>query len=374
MDTGTQQRQRVFAAITIALTLAVLLALMNVLITARPTLFGQYLGNYVFSRYGIKPGDMYFYVPELNAYLMWPDFETRAYYNGYFWHHETDSLGFRNPPGRRGDIVLHGDSMIYGHGVEVEQGVSEVLHDRYGWSTYNISQQGDCLYQAYFKSRLYLDDLSPRVVIHFAFQNDVRDLEIYRTPEQIERMPVLDRGDWTALRAVVDERGEAGGSRRSIADQPAIRFLRGAWSELKERFQRRATPDPEDLIAAPLLAPTSLERAQHYYDRMLTDLARQVRAAGGELVVVYLDAMPGGHPDGRGLFREVLRTATDRASVRLFDTGDTLLDCEDCTLPRDGHLSGHGHAVLASMVDAWLRETGLRPEHPASAARPPTRP
>jgi hypothetical protein len=370
MDTGTQHRQRVFAAITIALTLAALLVLLNVLITSRPTLFGQYLGNYVLSRYGTKPGDMYFHVPELDAYLMWPDFETRAYYNGYFWHHETDSLGFRNPAGRRGDIVLHGDSMIYGHGVEVERGVSEVLHDRYGWPTYNISQQGDCLYQTYLKSRLYLDDLSPRVVIHFAFQNDVRDLEIYRTPEQIEQMPVLDRGDWKALRAVVQERGEAGGGRRRIVDLPAIRFLRGAWREMKERFRRRATPDPEDLIAAPLLAPASLERAQHYYDRMLTDLARRVRASGSELVVVHLDAMSGGHPDARSRFRELLRTATARAGVRLFDTGDTLLDCEECTLPRDGHLSGQGHAVLASMVDDWLREIGLRPEHATSAVEP----
>src|SRR5215467_7764816 len=37
----------------------------------------------------------------------------------YYWHHKTDAMGFRNPADRtQASIVLLGDSMVYGHGVE----------------------------------------------------------------------------------------------------------------------------------------------------------------------------------------------------------------------------------------------------------------
>jgi len=43
------------------------------------------------------------------------------YYNRYVWTHEADALGFRNRgPIVPADVLLLGDSFIYGHGVEYE--------------------------------------------------------------------------------------------------------------------------------------------------------------------------------------------------------------------------------------------------------------
>ena len=188
------KRQWIFQTITALLTLAIIITFVGLLLRVRPTLFGHQLGNYVYSRYGTGPGEIYFHEPALGMNLMWPGFATRAYYNGWFWEHRTDPLGFRNPPDREADVLLLGDSLIYGHGAELEEGVSEVLHDHYGWLTYNLAQQGDCLYQSYVKTRLFIDELAPRTVVYFAFLNDASDLEAYRTTSDgfwLERAHIL---------------------------------------------------------------------------------------------------------------------------------------------------------------------------------------
>jgi hypothetical protein len=85
----------------LALSALLCLGIVEALLRARPDLFGARLGNYVFGRYGTFPGGIYFREPESRLRVMWRDFETRAYANGYFWHHATDRFGFRNPPGAR---------------------------------------------------------------------------------------------------------------------------------------------------------------------------------------------------------------------------------------------------------------------------------
>ncbi len=351
-------KQRIFLAVTALLTLTIIVAFIGLVLRLQPTLFGHQLGNYVFSHYGSSAGRMYFVHPELGMEFMWPDFGTRAYYNGWFWEHQTDSRGFRNPPDRDGDVLLIGDSLIYGHGAEMADGVSEVLHDRYGWSTYNLSQQGDCLYQSYTKTRLYIDELAPHTVVYFAFLNDASDLEVYRSLEQLETMPEVERKDWTLLRSGIAERS---GQRRDawwLTEEPGIRFFGGMYVEIRERIQRISAQPPEAALLATLQDPQHLARIQRYYDRVLPDLAEQVRARGAELIVVHLDVARGIAEQDRAAFRELIAQASAEAEVPFFDTGDVFIECSDCLLADDGHFNAKGHSVLAELVDGWLRGLG----------------
>jgi hypothetical protein len=351
-------RQWTFAAITALLTCALIVTFIGLALRLRPTLFGQQLGNYVFSRYGNSPGDLYFGDAGLGMNLMWPDFETRAYYNGWFWNHRTDERGFRNPPDRAGDVLLLGDSLIYGHGAEMQDGVSEVLNDRYGWSTYNLAQQGDCLYQSYAKTRLYLDDFAPRTVVYFAFLNDASDLEAYRTDQQLDDMTEVSREDWPSLRAGITEQSRHRRHASWIREEPGIRFFGGLFVELKERFRRMSAPAPEAVMSSTLRDPARRARIQRYYDRVLPDLAERVRSRGAELIVVHLDVAAGLDAEDRAAFRELVAQASAEAEVPFFDTGETLIECTDCLLADDGHFNAKGHALLAELVDRWLRELG----------------
>ncbi len=93
-----------------------------------PGLFASDALSWAFSRYDTLPGGMYVKERQTKMRFMRADYSTRAYSHGYFWRHQTDSLGFRNPS----DLVDHGvlllgDSFIYGHVVEEDETFSNFL-------------------------------------------------------------------------------------------------------------------------------------------------------------------------------------------------------------------------------------------------------
>ena len=89
-----------------------------------PGVFNYKIQNLAFSKYDCLPSGIYKREPTIKMNFMKPDFETRAFLNGYWWNHRTDANGFRNPTDLQSyDIALLGDSFIYGHAVEEEQTV-----------------------------------------------------------------------------------------------------------------------------------------------------------------------------------------------------------------------------------------------------------
>ena len=77
------------------------------------------LANHLTTPYHTGPSGIYRWAPELRTTLMHPNHERMIYFNGYRWRHKTDSRGFRNPVETlTASVVLLGDSIVYGHGVE----------------------------------------------------------------------------------------------------------------------------------------------------------------------------------------------------------------------------------------------------------------
>src|SRR5207245_5469937 len=73
--------------------------------------------------------------------------------NGYVWHHQTDALGFRNASLHiPADVVLLGDSLVYGQGVDFEDTLGNRLEERSGLRVVNLGLQGDCAFQEDRKS------------------------------------------------------------------------------------------------------------------------------------------------------------------------------------------------------------------------------
>src|SRR5262249_44873319 len=145
--------------------IVVVLAALEVTLRWRPLLLGPAFANGALSRYTIRPGGIYYRDPRLRMNFMVPDFTTTMYYNGYVWHHQTDALGFRNQPLHvPADVVLLGDSIVYGHGVEFEQTIGYYLEQRSGLRVANLGRQGDCAFQEAYLLTEYLPVFKPRVV------------------------------------------------------------------------------------------------------------------------------------------------------------------------------------------------------------------
>lgn len=340
-----------------AVAFAIVLSLVGLEITLRmkPEIFGIDLANETFSRYGTFPGAMYFNEPSTRMMFMWPDFETRAYFNGYFWDHATDSNGFRNPPSLPKKTILLGDSMIYGHGVESDETVSHYLRTEHGVDAYDMSRQGDCLYQHYVNLRLNFREFAPETVVLFVFFNDFADLETYRSSEEIVTRPEIADYDYASLRAQVDATGhQAPGRLARLANAPAIRrFFPAAGDALERGFDKiiagpaQASPYPFDSI---LFDDVNLSRMTDYYDSILGDLADRAHDLGTNLVLVQLDI---GWPDretARDRVRSLLGAIAAEHQIAFFDAGRVLRDCNECFLENDGHFSPVGHRVLADYL------------------------
>lgn len=114
---------------------------------------------------------------ELNMDRMRPYYRREMFFNGYFWHHQTDWMGFRNPGDRyHVDIVLIGDSMIYGHGLEEPSTVSSHLERLLRRPVGNLGIQGGAMDNEYEILRHDAVKLKPSWVLVFFLNNDLTDL------------------------------------------------------------------------------------------------------------------------------------------------------------------------------------------------------
>ena len=341
---------------------------LEVALRVAPELFGMRTANALFSRYTTKPGGIYFYEWSSDMFFMHPDFETTAYFNGYRWHHVTDARGFRNPAGRPVDgTLLLGDSLVYGHGVEEQEGLASQLESDYGRDVYNLSRQGDSLYQHYVLLRAYLEPFRPETVVIFVFHNDYQDLLNYRGIERLEEAPELERQDYDRLRQELAARESNPHSWSRLIRYRSLTYR--LFLVLRSRIQRAAEEDAdaalgedaaENPLDRPLLDPHTYPVLRRYFDRILADLAERCDAVGARLVVINLDAYPTATSEtaeAKERARQLLVSATDRHGIAFFDTGDLITACEACVLPSDGHLTEEGHRRLAAFVASALDST-----------------
>jgi hypothetical protein len=142
------------------------------------------LANHVASGYHTGPSGIYRYAPELRTNLMRPNHERTMYFNGYRWHHRTDSRGFRNPVERTyASVVLLGDSMVYGHGVEETSTVRHHLETILGQPVANLGIQGSSIHDEYQVLKAFGVSLHPRYVFLFFLANDIADLALLTESE-----------------------------------------------------------------------------------------------------------------------------------------------------------------------------------------------
>ncbi len=372
------RRRRAFALLALALSLLFALGLLEGVLRLAPGVLSPRLGNHVYSKYGVFPGGMYFLEPVSRSTFLHTRFETGAYWNGYRWRHRTDELGFRNPEGlEQREILLLGDSLIYGHGVEAEQTAAEILRTELGWPVYNMGRQGDCIYQQYVLSRIYLERLAPRTVVLVVFGNDPHDLLSYRSAEELAERPEFEVFDYEAIAASLAEldgtsspaRAGLRYSLRTAAlydgiskelQRPSSQRL---WARLmgQPKAPPRVRPKPQKSTRT-ILNDTKFSVVEGYYAQALADLDRRTRAQGTRLAVVFLDVGGILGPKSVKAQRKLatsLKTIARTHGIPFASTRGLWQDCDECFLPGDGHLTEEGNRRLAEFLAARV----LRPVH-----------
>jgi hypothetical protein len=335
------------------------LAILELVLRTTPTVLGQSFVNGLYTRYSTKPGGIYFEDPNLKINFMIPSYKTTMYYNGYVWTHEADALGFRNRAVRiPADIVLLGDSFVYGHGVELEQTVGHFLEACSGASVMNLGRQGDSPLQEAYLLAEYAPLFRPRLVLYFFYDNDIRDLYVYLEPHQLRRFieEPMDRLAYPA-RVPVDValrmRDEANVRDGVLAGLRETLYL---WKVVEwRRTLRRAQRLARDTASA-VVDEQSL--GWRYTEKAILHMRSVAQKHGAKFLIVPIIKI-----DER--LRHILAAIARRHDLPILDTTHvTPAASLDLYLPGDGHFSERGARVMAGTVCRWLGAEGRRARRP----------
>jgi lysophospholipase L1-like esterase len=338
---------------------SLLLALLAMEATLRrwPTLLGQEFANGALSRYSTRADGIYLYDRRVHMNFMIPNFRTTMYYNGYVWQHQTDALGFRNDPLHvPADVVLLGDSVVYGHGVNFEHTVGQLLERRSGLRVANLGRQGDCAFQEAYLLTTHLSRLRPRVVVHVFSPNDIEDLYFYLAnaamedfiAQPVDRISYPAPTDPAQLLAEHQWRIRHRRLVRRLDDELFVlkmfRWLRYRvrdWRASVSRAEAASDPRMRWDVADVSTNPASL--GWRYTAHALAYMKYLTDRAGARLVMA---------PFAEGRRLEILRDIAARHEIEIIDTA--ALFRGPTILPNDGHLTPYGAQVMADLIAAHL--------------------
>ncbi len=380
----SDRRRWLFRATAIICGLVVGLLLVEGAIRLFPKLLSSDLRHAAFSRYDTLPGGIFLSEGITRMRFMRADFSTRAYSHGYRWTHSTDEHGFRNPTGQMDRrVLLLGDSLVYGHGVERDETVAHFLRADHGVPAYDLSAQGYSLYNHYVLARLLLEELRPDVVLLFVYLNDVHDLEVARrldlSPEMQEigafdyeligeRVAQLHnwREPWPVRAAfassVVRMAAKTGGWRppRPPPSSPPIH-----WRSMAARLPPGTDGHGAKVgVAAAVLDDDRFKPVEGYYDLVLGDLAGRCDDLGAELILIHLaPPVERSRPKrdrAQAKLQGSLEVLAANHGLELVDTTALFAGQTDWILAGDGHLNPNGNRELAAFIKRGVLPTPVR--------------
>jgi hypothetical protein len=340
-------------ALAVASAVVVLLALEMTLRTW-PTLLGLSFANGALSRYTTRPGGIYYFDRSLWMNFMIPNHSATMWAAGHTWHHRTDALGFRNEPLHvPADVILLGDSVVYGHGVEFEHTLGPLLERRTGLRVANLGRQGDCAFQEAYLITAYLPVFRPRFVVHVFSPNDIHDLyglvgeakmrAFVATPvEQIAFPPRLDPASLVAARERRLARRPLGTRlEEDLYLMKAFRWVQHVSAQW--RAARAAARGGGNGAEATDVStdPTSL--GWRYTEHALVYMNHVAERGGARLLTTAVAERPQ---------RDILRDVAGRAGIPFIDS--TTLFVPSSFLPNDGHLSPAGARLMADLIAGEL--------------------
>jgi len=181
-----KQKKNLLKKIVLSLvTILICLLILEISLRMFPGMFGQSVKNQLLTKYTTTKDGIFYFDDENSMRKMKPNFETTVYFNDYVWQHKTDSKGFRNNTEHStADVILLGDSIIYGHGVD--KTVADFIEELSDYTVVNMAAQGDCIFQQKYSLNIYGEKIKPKYVFYFFFENDISDLSFYLNDDEMK--------------------------------------------------------------------------------------------------------------------------------------------------------------------------------------------
>jgi hypothetical protein len=336
------------------------------------------LDTYLFNCYGpdYEGARATFWSEPLGIHLSKPNFTQQCAWNGHHWMHRSDAWGMRNQETReRTDIVLLGDSMVYGHGVDQQQTVAHFLRQLTGLSVSNLAFMGDSAPEYLAKLRNFGLPLRPRLAIVFFFENDLDDLR--QREESHVRQLVEGAGAPEAqvyprdvlLAAVPEPAPLHERIKHRLLSWRALRYLL-----LLRDDARAVTPwsftgaQLRPNLPLPPPEPSAEERLALSYVHVALQLMKSsCERAGTRLMVAYIPGLTSRRARVDRLLLYNVRELAASLDLPFLDATSVILDVSGqaiagTRLENDGHLTELGHHRLADLVGRFVARRKLLAE------------
>ncbi len=297
------------------------------LLHLEPGIFGQDLENAFLNGYSATKRGIFTYDPQTGINFMKPNQTRLLYYDGYTWLHRTDSYGFRNSKEySTADILLVGDSMVYGHGVN--KTVAEFLEELSDYDVYNLARVGDSSFQERYMLASRGLELKPKYIIYFFYLNDITDLSDYLTPESVDffiNNQSVD--DWGVHRVGLSPYGLAAYVHR-FSDKS--RFV----TTFFYIMHRLIVPpyDPEEVNMD--------DPRWEYTYKAISQMSMMAESINATFIIVPLAS-------GEQLF--MIQRLAETNNITIWDDIYPQLN-DSLRLPGDGHFNEAGHRLLAQLI------------------------
>jgi hypothetical protein len=271
--------------------------------------------------------------------LLKPSYEKDLDYRGYHWKHRTDRHGFRSPVEReRADLLLLGDSFIYGLCQEVDKTVAAFLERDTALSVANLSKPGNCAYDEVHLLHHHIGLVQPRYVVLFFYQNDIEDLASKISPAAMQEFLELPLGGLPACQELAVPALDPDHAGPLRVASPYVLLAMHELAHRQYRNAARATrdklPDRQDDLAWKFTI-RAIEQMKHTCDEHRADL----------ILVPIL-------PSAERADYDILARTAERLGIVFVDSWASLrVDAHlEYYLPRDGHFSEIGAEAVARLV------------------------
>ncbi len=324
---------------------------LEILLRTWPTmLLGNNFTNEIRSKYHGGDDGIYWYDSALRIKRMKPHYETTMYFNEYEWHHTTNADGFRIADDRTdADIVLLGDSLIYGHGLDDDESIGYLLDAQSQLTSANLALQGNGSFDNFVIFNAFTFNYHPKYIFYFFFGNDLTDFRGHQDVDVTLRelndfvATPLDEFDFSNLQPspYVEHTDES----RPLAIEVAVRF-----------FVHRAL---EFLgVEAPLDGYTDFEDELlwEYTEKVLQYMKYKADAIDAEFVLVPATTFYQ-YTNVNDEQYERLHTIADDYDISFIDSRSIGRDSKNFLHQHyDGHYSEDGAQVIVDLLLQFIAD------------------
>jgi len=307
------------------------------------------------------------------GYLLRPHFTGRTGRGDFHFTFHTDEHGFRNPSPwpARADVVVVGDSLAFGYGVDDDQAWPRLVAKALpGIDIINLGLAGFGPQQYLRVLESYGFALHPKLVLFMLFSgNDLIDAGAFQ--KWLNANSDLTYEEW---RMTGGESGDLGVVRRLLERSRLVTFLRGVRKSLSARLKGGTIEfaDGRRVQLAPTVLQSSLQMAHPgdpTFELVMATIERAralTRAHGSQFLVllmptkeeVYLPRIGEPAPP----LVEAFRAALDRRGIPFLDLTPELQaharDAAPLFYEIDGHPNADGYRLIARVVADRLKEFG----------------